>query len=460
MALAGSSHAQTLASPDDQLIARGRSIATMADCSACHTAPGSHDAMAGGYGIVSPLGTIFSSNITPSKTAGIGAYSEEDFSRAVRDGTGKNGEHLYPAMPYTAYRRISDDDTHALYAYFMHGVKPVDRPAPRTDLPFPFNIRASMIAWNLLFSPDPLPPTTGALNDQEKRGEYVANALAHCGTCHTPRNVAMAAISSQSFAGGQVGPWIAPNITPDAKSGIGSWSDQELADYLKTGRAVGRAQAAGPMAEAVEHSFQHLDDVDIRAIIAYMRKVEPVSNASADRSEQGSPHSDDNVVRGLDVASGEPLKDGHEGATLYAGNCAACHGTSGAGSYQQFYPSLPHNSVVGAVEPNNLVSVIIGGVHRDIGGHVIEMPAFGPTAYVNRLSYSEIASLTNYVTATFGQRGANLTAKDVQRIAEGGPKPVIAYAGIASKWAIAVLVLLIIAAFALRRIGKNQRKEA
>jgi mono/diheme cytochrome c family protein len=460
MALAGTSHAQTATSPEDGLIARGHSIATMSDCSACHTAPGSHDEMAGGYGIVSPLGTIFSSNITPSKTAGIGAYSEEDFSHAVRDGIGKSGEHLYPAMPYTAYQRINDDDMHALYTYFMRGVKPVDKRAPSTDLPFPFNIRASMIMWNLLFSPDPLPATIGALTDEEKRGEYLANALAHCGTCHTPRNVAMAAVGSQSFAGGQVGSWIAPNITPDAKSGVGSWSDQELADYLKTGRAVGRAQAAGPMAEAVEHSFQHLDDADIHAIVAYMRKVEPVSNASVDRSAVGTAHSDDNVVRGLNVESGEPLRDGHLGATIYAGNCAACHGTSGAGSYQQFYPSLTHNSVVGALEANNLVSVIIGGVHRDVGGHVIEMPAFGPTAYVNRLSYAEIASLTNYLTETFGQGNTNLTDVDVQRIAQGGPQPIIAYAGIASKWGLAVIALIVIAAFTWRRTRKNQRKEA
>lgn len=454
--------AQDANSSQADLIARGRNIATAADCSACHTAPGANSAkMAGGYVISSPLGDIISSNITPSKTAGIGNYSEQDFARAVRQGIAKDGGHLYPAMPYTAYARISDDDIHALYTYFMHDVQPVDVPAPQTKLPFPFNIRATMIGWNLLFSPDSLPALTvaeGALTDQEKRGEYLANALAHCGTCHTPRNIAMAPINAQALAGGDVGTWYAPNITSDAKAGIGGWSDDEIAQYLKTGRAEGRAQAAGPMAEAIEHSLQHLDDGDIHAIVAYLRKVKPVADASVDRSAVGALHSDDDVVRGTDVASGQPVTGDDVGATLFSGNCAACHTPSGQGGFEQFYPSLVHNSVVGSINPKNLVSAILFGVNRTVAGHEVFMPSFGPGGYTNHLSYDDIAHLANYVTAKFGPGDAKLTADDVRTIAEGGPKSAMFYVGQYSIHALVVILVILFGLIVLwrtRRAGKG-----
>lgn len=443
----------------DALIDQGRKLALTADCAACHTAPKGGAEMAGGYAIVSPLGTIWSSNITPSTSAGIGGYSEAEFARALREGVAKDGTHLYPAMPYSAYARITDADVHALYTYFMKGVAPVDTPAPKTTLPFPFNIRASMAGWNLLFGKDPLPEVTGPLNTQQQRGEYLANGLAHCATCHTPRNAAMGLSGSQSLAGADVGIWHAPNITSDKLAGIGAWSDAEIAAYLKTGRAEGRAQAAGPMAEAVEHSLQHLDDSDIDAIVAYLRQVKPVQNASVDRSTVGKPVSDDNVVRGLTVESGLPLADGHEGATLYAGNCAACHTPSGAGSFQQFYPALSGNSTVGATNPTNLVATILEGVDRTTGGHRVFMPGFGPEGYVNRLSYDEVAQLTNYVTGKWGQGDAGLTGADVKLIAEGGPKPLIAklapwlaYAGIA----VLILVLLALAVWVIRPRSKKE----
>ncbi|MDB5850048.1 MAG: Cytochrome, partial [Rhodoferax sp.] len=238
---------------DTALIEKGRYLATAGDCAACHTAAGKAP-FAGGYSVQSPLGVIVATNITPSKTAGIGNYTEAQFARALREGRRADGQHLYPAMPYTAYTLLSDEDTHALYTYFMRGVAPVDASPPPTELPFPFDIRLSMAAWNLMFLRNERFVPDAAQSQQVNRGAYVANALAHCSTCHTPRNALMAEQGSRFLGGAQLGAWYAPDITP-APGGIGGWSDAELNQYLRAGHVPGKSQAAGPMAEAVEKSF-------------------------------------------------------------------------------------------------------------------------------------------------------------------------------------------------------------
>jgi len=282
--IAVASHATTHSAPSDpaqaQLISRGRYLATAADCAACHTMQHGKT-FAGGLPISSPVGTIFASNITPSVTAGIGAYTEEQFAAALRKGIRADGANLYPAMPYTSYAAMKDSDVHALYTYFMHGVAPVDRATPKTELPFPMNLRASMMAWNLLFlnakpySDDP------AQSAEWNRGKYLVIGAAHCSACHTPRGVLMQEESGQTLAGGQVGPWYAPNITPDRESGIGSWSKTDLVVYLRTGRLRGEAQAAGSMGEAVEHSFQYLSDSDLNAMAIYVQSI-PAVRQNAD----------------------------------------------------------------------------------------------------------------------------------------------------------------------------------
>lgn len=255
----------------------GKGVAVAADCVACHTAPGGKP-YAGGYGLSSPMGVIYSTNITPSKTAGIGGYSQEDFARAVRDGVAGDGSHLYPAMPYTSYAKMTDGDIAALYDYFMHEVQPVDATTPKTTLAFPFNVRASMIGWNALFHSAERFKADASKSAEVNRGDYLVNALAHCDTCHTPRNLLMGADNGRALSGGSLGGWYAPNITSDKVSGIGAWSTDELVAYLRTGHAEGKAQAAGPMAEAVENSLQHLDDTDLKAIAAYLLQTRPVSS--------------------------------------------------------------------------------------------------------------------------------------------------------------------------------------
>jgi mono/diheme cytochrome c family protein len=217
----GIAHAQSTGpdqtgSPDQAtLIEQGRYLAVAGDCMACYTKPEDGKPFAGGYGIASPLGTIFSTNITPSKTAGIGNYTEAQFARALQQGVRADGGQLYPAMPYTSYAGMTDVDVHALYTYFMHGVAPVDEMPPRTKLPFPFNIRLSMVAWNLLFLDDRrfVPDTTKS--PEWNRGAYLSVVMERCDACHTPRNLLMAKIRGKAFAGAPIGSWYAPNITSD-----------------------------------------------------------------------------------------------------------------------------------------------------------------------------------------------------------------------------------------------------
>jgi mono/diheme cytochrome c family protein len=201
-------------------VKRGEYLALASDCVACHTAPGGKP-FAGGLAMATPIGAVVSTNITPSKAHGIGNYSQQQFADALRRGIRADGAHLYPAMPYAAYTLMDDADIAALYAYFMHAVAAVDTSPAQTSLPFPFNIRASMAVWNLLYlDARPFTPDSGK-SAQWNRGAYLVRGPAHCGDCHTPRNLLMAEKSSAELAGAQLGPWFGPNITSDANSGIG-----------------------------------------------------------------------------------------------------------------------------------------------------------------------------------------------------------------------------------------------
>lgn len=428
LAAAASAPAQN--APNADLVARGRYIATLGDCAACHTAPGTRGKdFAGGYGIASPLGTIFSTNITPSKTHGIGNYSYEDFERAVRRGVARDGLHLYPAMPYDAYAGVTDDDMQALYAFFMHGVKPVDEaPAQATRLPFPFNLRVSMVVWNLLYADGkPFQPEP-RLSPEQNRGKYLTDTLAHCASCHSPRGLLMGPLAGQYLKGSDVGPWHAPDITADPRTGLGNWSADEIARYLKTGRVAGKAQAAGPMAEAVEHSFQHVTDADLQAIAAYLKTV-GATDAAAVLAAAAAPadnsRGDEASIRGRHPSNAhDSLK---LGAELYSGYCASCHQPAGTGSDNQLYPSLSRNSATGAQTTTNLVATILYGVDRDAGGYHALMPHFGRGSYVAELNDQQVADISNYVLTTFGNpAAAKVSTADVQRARSGGPVALLA----------------------------------
>ena len=429
----GMSTAEPVDTGDRALMVRGQYLATAADCGACHTSPHQGEPMAGGYAIASPMGSIYASNITPSPTAGIGNYSEAEFARAVREGINKQGQHLYPAMPYPSYAKISDEDIHALYAWFMHGVKPVDVAAPQTRLPFPFNLRASMALWNLLFADGQRFVPSPAASDEVNRGDYLVNALAHCDTCHTPRNLLMGQQNDKALSGGSLGSWYAPDITQDRQSGIGNWSKAELAQYLKTGHVRGKAQAAGPMAEAVEHSLQHLTDPDINAMVAYLRQV-PASGGGAVRSRDGfgQPSSSEQQWRGDKQANDAGWK-------IYTSSCAACHQPDGQGT--ALYPSLFHNTATGAEQADNLIATILFGVQRNMKNEAVAMPAFGTTAaWTDRLSDRQIADVSNYVLQQYGNPALHVSEQQVKTVREGGEVPLLVR--LTRPWVLTTVVVL------------------
>ncbi|MHC1479010.1 c-type cytochrome [Frateuria aurantia] len=450
--LATATHAQTAVSdnPSGDLIAQGQYLATASDCAACHTRKGGQ-AFAGGLGIVSPVGTIYASNITPSRSAGIGDYTESQFAAAVREGIRRDGSNLYPAMPYTAYTVMSDQDIHALYAYFMHGVAPVDTPAPKTQLPFPMNIRMSMKGWNMLFLSDHRMKDDPGRSAQWNRGRYLVEGPAHCSTCHTPRGFMMQEEKDKELGGSQVGAWFAPNVTPDPVSGIGSWSQAELVRYLQTGHLPGKAQAAGSMGEAVEHSFQHLSLDDLNAMAIYVRSLPAFHTPGVTHTRFGQGQ----AGNALSEFRGKPFDDAAahaSGAQLFQGNCASCHSESAQGSKDGYYPSLFHNSVTGGDNPNNLIATILNGVDRTTAQGQAYMPGFGGgPSDLNALSDQQIAELATYVLAKYGHGDVRVTAQQVAVVRAGGPASDLVELARWGMSAGAVIVLLLLGWWLRRR---------
>lgn len=424
----------------------GRRLAVAADCVACHSTTGGKP-FAGGYPLASPMGVIYSTNITPSNTAGIGHYSQADFARAVRDGVTPDGTHLYPAMPYTSYAKMTDSDVAALYQYFMQEVVPVDTPSPKTELAFPFNIRASMLGWNALFHSSKRFEADPGKSEQVNRGDYLVNALGHCDTCHTPRDLLMGAKNDKALSGGSLGAWYAPNITSDKTSGIGAWSSDELVAYLRSGHVEGKAQAAGPMAEAVENSLQYLDENDLKAIAAYLLQTPAVANGELQARHTFGQASDDE----LSLRGGKPQDN--PGWHIFSGTCANCHQANGQGTRE--YPSLFHNTTTS--HRDNLIATIVYGVHREVDGVTIDMPAFGPDAlFTDRLDDQQIADVTNYVLSRYGNAELSATAADVAQVRAGGAKAPIAV--LAQYGPLPLIVLVLLALYWLR--ARRRRQEA
>ncbi|TCT04428.1 c-type cytochrome [Paralcaligenes ureilyticus] len=438
--------AATTNTASTELIQRGQYLATAGDCIACHTATGGKP-FAGGLLLSTPVGDIVSTNITPSKTNGIGHYTLEQFTNALRKGVRADGQHLYPAMPYTSYAKVTDDDIKAMYAYFMQAVEPVDASPPSTNLPFPFNIRLSMAGWNLLFLDDkpykPVPDKGELWN----RGAYLTQGLTHCSACHTPRNIMMAEDFSRNLGGGEVGTWYAPNITSDANSGIGGWSEQEIISYLQLGHADGKGQAAGPMAEAIDHSLRHLNAADLRAIAVYLKTVPALHDAADTRPVYvwGTAGDDLNSIRGVPLPKN---LDQMTGPQLYDANCASCHQARGQGSPDGGLPALFHNTALGRTNTNNLVMVLLDGIERRPDAPDVLMPGFRA-----QLSDIQIATLGTYLTQHYGNPGANVTVEQVKTLRAGGePSHLIWFARVG----MIIAGLLLVALFLLgaRKRGK------
>jgi mono/diheme cytochrome c family protein len=381
------------------LVERGQYLTRAADCLVCHTAEGGAP-FAGGRPFVLPFGTIYSTNITPDVETGIGSYSDGNFLDAVHKGLGRGNTKLYPAMPYASYTYMSDADALAIKAY-LFTLQPLHAPAPANTLSFPFNQRGLMSLWSAFFNPDKRYEPNVDRSPEWNRGAYLAEALGHCGECHTPRNLAFALDNRKKFAGAVQAGWRAYNITPDHAAGVGSWSDAELMEYLSIGHAHGRGTASGPMGEAVDESLKYLKPSDISALVAYLRTVPGVSSANLPEPRQEPAPTPADAT----AAAGEM-----HGKQVYEGACAGCHGWTGVSPVIPF-ATLTGTRSVNDPTANNVAQVIIGGGHRHFARDSDNMPPFGST-----YSDAEIASVANYVTARFGAKGSNLTAAEVAKL--------------------------------------------
>ncbi len=382
------------------LVARGEYLARAADCTACHTTEGGA-AYTGGRAFKLPFGTLYSTNITPDQDTGIGAYSDAEFVAAVRQGVGREHRQLYPAMPYASYTYLTDADVLAIKAY-LFSLNPIHTPAPVNTLVFPFNQRPLMRIWAMLFNPDRhFEPHTDH-DAQWNRGAYLAEALGHCGECHTPRNLFFSLNNREKFAGAVQAGWRAYNITQDKDSGVGEWSDADLAQYLSRGHAEGRGTAAGPMGEAVQNSLAFLRPEDVSALVVYLRSVNAVASHDL-------PTPRTVVAEGMPGSAAMASLDPH-GKSVYAGACAGCHGWSGVS------PGISEATLTGTRSVNDPTAVNVAQVILHGGpGHEINdphnMPAFGTT-----YSDDEIASVANFVTARFGAKASNLKAADIAKL--------------------------------------------
>ena len=383
----------------EDIVKRGEYLAHAADCMVCHSTRGGKD-YAGGLAFKLPFGELYSTNITPDKETGIGNYSDRDFLNAVQHGTRRDGAPLYPAMPYTSYSYLTDDDALAIKAY-LFSLAPVRSAPPQNTLAFPFNQRWAMVFWSTLFNRNVRFEPNSQQSAEWNRGAYLAEALAHCGECHTPRNLAFALDNRKKFAGAITAGWRAFNITSDKTTGLGDWRDEDLVSYLSTGHAIGHGTASGPMGEAVDESFSQLAPEDIKALVTYLRTVPAIASPDlpATRAPPASPSHK--------IMAGTP--DPH-GKMLFEGSCVSCHGWTGESSISPF-ATLTGAWAVNDPGATNVAQIVISGTKRRSPAGAISMPAFGAS-----YSDAEIAAVTNYVTARFGTKASAITEKDVAEL--------------------------------------------
>src|ERR1700680_703184 len=381
-------------------VARGRYLTEAADCEACHTAKDGSP-FAGGLAFKTPFGTMYSPNITPDTQTGIGGWSDADFLKAVHEGIGRDGKRLYPAFPYAAYTYLADEDVLAIKAY-LFTLAPVTNVPPQNELSFPFNQRWLMTFWSGLFNPNQRFRATAEQGPEWNRGAYLAEALAHCGDCHTPRNLLQALDNKNKFSGAVVTGWRAYNITGDSASGVGAWSEAELAQYLASGHAKGRGTASGPMAEAVDLSFENLTAGDIRAMVAYLRSVPAIATPDMPATKPVSAPADPKQGVAANV-------DPH-GKQIFEGACASCHSWTGVSPLAS-RATLTGSRAVNDPTATNVAQIVLSGSQRRLSNSALAMPAFG-AAYSDR----EIAAVANYVTARFGAKPSAIRAEEVAKL--------------------------------------------
>jgi mono/diheme cytochrome c family protein len=366
-----------------ELIAKGEALAGAGYCATCHTVMGGAT-YAGGYGMPTPFGVIYSTNITPDPETGIGRWSLQAFTRAMHEGVSRDGSHLFPAFPYDHFTKVSDDDVKALYAYMMTR-PPVRAVAPASTIPFPLNIRLLQEGWKVLFFRSGRYQPVASKSAEWNRGAYLAQGLSHCGACHTPRNLLGAEKTADAYAGATIDNWIAPALT-DANPSPVPWTEDELFSYLRNGVAPLHGVTAGPMSPVVHAGLSAVPDSDVRAVAGYFADL----NHSASRTAAV----DATVKEALAKSGLGSTREYDPDALLYAGACIACHYNAGP-TPLSVRPELALNSALNLPEPTNFIHVVLNGIGIAEGGRGLVMPS-----YAAALSDADIARLAAYLRRT------------------------------------------------------------
>lgn len=366
---------------------RGRQLAAAGDCVACHTAEDGKP-FAGDRPIETPFGIIYSANITPDPETGIGAWTEEQFYRAMHEGIAANGRRLYPAFPYPWFTKVSRADVDDIRAY-LRTLEPVRSKARPNEFPWPLNHRIAMAGWNeLFFTPGEFQPDKQQ-SAEWNRGAYLVEGLGHCGACHTPKNMFGSAKADQKYQGGKIQNWFAPSLAGDQRAGLGSWDTEDITRFLKTGRND-RTTAYGPMAEVIKDSTSKMSDEDLHAIATYLKSLPATAPESTEVPDQ-------NVVRA--------------GQAIYADQCSACHQAGGVG-VKGLFPSLKGDGIVQSDQPLSLLRIVLNGGHAasiSASPNALAMPSFGW-----KLSDGQIASVATYVRNAWGNKAGAVTSDEVR----------------------------------------------
>jgi mono/diheme cytochrome c family protein len=381
--------AQLPAPPSPETIAKGKALTEAGDCASCHTTDPSKP-YAGGKRIDTPFGGIYSANLTPDLNTGIGRWTDEAFLRAMRYGERPDGAVEYPAFPYPHFTKVTRQDVFAIRAY-LHTLAPVDNTPPKSDLHWPLNYRPLMRLWNYaFFKPGIFQP------DQNKsaewnRGGYLVEGLGHCGACHTPKNVLGAEREKKArFAGSRVDGWFAPRLDGAARGGLKSWSVDDIAEYLQTGRNV-HSHAGGPMAQVVRNSTSHLSDGDARAIAVYLKDIA----AGPSEAAVAPPPS-------AQMANGEKL---------YKGSCVACHELDGSGA-PRIYPPLPGNANLQSADPLSTIRIVLDGAETMTTPRA---PNTGSMPGYAKMSDQDVADVVTYIRNAWGNAASAVTASEVAK---------------------------------------------
>lgn len=383
--------------PSDTRIARGAYLARAGNCAGCHTARGGA-AYAGGRGIATPFGTVYSSNLTPDEKTGIGSWSPAHFWRAMHNGRSRDGRLLYPAFPYPNYTQMTRDDANALFAY-LGSLPPVEQARTPHALRFPYDSQAALAVWRALYFKPGVYEPDKQRSAEWNRGAYLVRGLGHCAACHTARNALGASSEALDLAGGLIPMqnWYAPSLASPLEAGVGDWDRQHIVDLLKTGVSP-RASATGPMAEVVLRSTQYLSDADLGAMAQFLKELAPPS-AAAPAPAAAAPAAPAAVLT--------------QGSRLYGQHCAQCHGEQGRG-VAGAYPALAGNRAVTMPQTANLLQIVLnGGYAPATEGNP---RPFGMPPFVLELSDSDIAAVLTHIRQSWGNQASGVTSLEVNRM--------------------------------------------